>query len=517
MKKLFLPLAAVASIGVASAATFPTNTTPAWKSYMATGNTADIVSSPTVAAAIGAKVDATSGQSLNQTIDTPTIAGGSATGTDISAAIELAVAQSGASPTSTVTTAVQAGTYVTPFDFLSSGQTPAQLTSGEIDAEPVFARAIAGGNRVLNLPCGTYVFNEGLTITSSFTRITGGQYGCAVIKQNFTTGNAISIDGSGSSSGVEGITVDHIKVEMASGVTKTTGASFRALSGHNIKFLYDRTDGDYIGFDFRSGANQFDYFAVGNEINNATYTAFLLTDNGTVSQQVEDVYLSDNAIGHSGIGYLIQNASGVFGLHSDMCCSSGAGVVVAPGVNQNVNALYLTKFLGDQTTQVDGAFSFPNSGGFVSEVRLTDCWGASNTAGPGLSVANPRLNGMVIEGFQAHANYLAGIDIEAGTNIVIHGAVAQFNSFEGSADMPGILIQGTASHITLSDSISGSGGFELVSNSGKTNLQNYGFLISGSASYIIAHDNQTFGNVTAGYNDASSSSTTNSVHDNLSQ
>ena len=55
---------------------FPTNTTPPWKSYMATGNTADIVASTTVASAIGAKVDAINGQSLNQTLQSPTITNG---------------------------------------------------------------------------------------------------------------------------------------------------------------------------------------------------------------------------------------------------------------------------------------------------------------------------------------------------------------------------------------------------------------------------------------------------------
>ncbi|MBF0865140.1 MAG: hypothetical protein ABF932_13520 [Gluconobacter potus] len=52
----------------AQAQTFPVNTMPAWKSYMATGNPSDIVSSPAVAAAIGPKVDAINGQSLGQTL-----------------------------------------------------------------------------------------------------------------------------------------------------------------------------------------------------------------------------------------------------------------------------------------------------------------------------------------------------------------------------------------------------------------------------------------------------------------
>lgn len=87
MKKLLLSLTAVATLGTASAATFPTNTTPPWKSYMATGNVSDIVASTTVAAAIGTKVDATSGQSLNQTLQSPTITGGSIAGTDMSASV----------------------------------------------------------------------------------------------------------------------------------------------------------------------------------------------------------------------------------------------------------------------------------------------------------------------------------------------------------------------------------------------------------------------------------------------
>lgn len=411
----------------------------------------------------------------------------------------------------------RAGDFLRPSDFLKSSAQVLQLTAGQIDAEPAFAAAIAGGRRTVLVPCGTYRFDEPLPVTASFTRISGYQYGCVIINQNFTTGSAFSVSGAASATGIEGVTIDHIKVQMASGVTKTRGASFHADSAHNVHFENDRSDGDYIAFDLRSGANQFDYFAINNEVNGAQYAAFLLSDNGNAAIQVEDVYLVNNAIGHSGAGYLIQNASGVFGLHSDICCSSGKGVVVAPNANQNVNALYLTKFLGDQTTQVDGAFSFPNSGGFVTEVRLTDCWGASNTAGPGLSVANPKLNGMVIEGFQAHANYLSGIDIEAGSNILIHAAQVFYNSTMGNSALPGVLIQGTASHVTLSDSIMGSGGLISQNGSGKSNYQNYGFLVAGNAAYIIAHDNQTFGNASGGYNDSSAGATnkTNNIHDNL--
>lgn len=52
---------------------FPTNTTPPWKSYMATGNAADIVASTTVATAIGEKIDATDGQSVGLQIQSGVI------------------------------------------------------------------------------------------------------------------------------------------------------------------------------------------------------------------------------------------------------------------------------------------------------------------------------------------------------------------------------------------------------------------------------------------------------------
>lgn len=73
MKKTLL-LAAVSTTFL-SAQAAPQNTIPPWKSYTQTGNPADIVSSTTVANAIGTKVDAVSGQSQGETLTTPSISG----------------------------------------------------------------------------------------------------------------------------------------------------------------------------------------------------------------------------------------------------------------------------------------------------------------------------------------------------------------------------------------------------------------------------------------------------------
>lgn len=161
MKKLLLPLTAVATLGTASAATFPTNTTPPWKSYMATGNAADIVASTTVAAAIGTKVDATSGQSLNQTLQTPTITGGTESGVDISANI---IIPTGAS--NSVTTAnLSRRASVFPDDY--------KISSDGTDDAPSIQRAAnalcssagsAGSGGIISLEARVYEIHSAITI-----------------------------------------------------------------------------------------------------------------------------------------------------------------------------------------------------------------------------------------------------------------------------------------------------------------------------------------------------------------
>lgn len=77
---------ALASVLATAGSVAVSNYLPDWKSYQQTGNPADIVSSPTVAAAIGGKVDAVNGQSQGQSLTSPAVTGGSITQTDASGA-----------------------------------------------------------------------------------------------------------------------------------------------------------------------------------------------------------------------------------------------------------------------------------------------------------------------------------------------------------------------------------------------------------------------------------------------
>lgn len=138
----------------------PTNTTPPWKSYMATGNATDIVASTTVAAAIGLKVDATSGQSLNQTLQTPTITGGSMT------AITSTI--TGGSASRSINDKL--ADYISVKDFGAVGD-------GTTDDTTAIQNAInycQTNNKILHIPSGvfnitaTLVISECLEITGVF-------------------------------------------------------------------------------------------------------------------------------------------------------------------------------------------------------------------------------------------------------------------------------------------------------------------------------------------------------------
>ncbi len=187
MKKLLLASVALVSIGTASAATFPSNTTPAWKSYMATGNTADIVSSPTVAAAIGGKVDATNGQSLNQTLQSPTITGGTLSGTSI-ASVNLSASTSTATGGNTSRTlADRANDTVSVLDYGASPTASAATNGTAVTSALAAAQA---SSQWLNFPYRS----AGYSISGTFTNNALGYFNFG---GNVLSGAGIGTPGTG--------------------------------------------------------------------------------------------------------------------------------------------------------------------------------------------------------------------------------------------------------------------------------------------------------------------------------
>jgi len=142
----------------ASARSAPVNTTPLWKSYQQTGNPADIIASPTVATALGTKIDAVNGQSQGQLLTAPSLSGGTINTTDLSAgSVKVGSATNSVSPSQAF-----ARLAIYPDDYKTAAD-------GTDDA-PSIQRAInaatqSGGNLVRFMPHG-YTLASGVTISS---------------------------------------------------------------------------------------------------------------------------------------------------------------------------------------------------------------------------------------------------------------------------------------------------------------------------------------------------------------
>lgn len=137
-----------------------TNTTPDWKSYQATGNIADIVSSPTVASAIGGKVDGENGQAENTQLYTPTISspavtGGTLTGTDVSSS---EVVTTGAVTSRKLSGKLSEFVSVKDFGALGDGTT---------DDTSAIQSALNSGISTIFVPPGTYYITSTISIPAN--------------------------------------------------------------------------------------------------------------------------------------------------------------------------------------------------------------------------------------------------------------------------------------------------------------------------------------------------------------
>ncbi|GBQ88879.1 autotransporter outer membrane beta-barrel domain-containing protein [Asaia krungthepensis] len=206
MKRILLTMLAVmASPAMAS----PSNSTPEWKSYQQTGNPADIVSSPQVAAVLGAKIDATDGQAQNLQIQggtqTVTPAAGdnsnniANTGyTDRAVANLLSVVQAGflANTGGTVSGAT---TFQQPVTFTGGGTqavTPAASDSSNNIANTSFVgRAVTNAFSTIKANPALIgfqaVFSQNITVCASgcqFSDFTAA-YNAAVLQAHLMYGN----------------------------------------------------------------------------------------------------------------------------------------------------------------------------------------------------------------------------------------------------------------------------------------------------------------------------------------
>ena len=157
---------------------------PAWKSYQDTGNPADMVKSTQVSSWLAKKVDVASGTSTNQMLTTPTITGGTVSGTNETTGV--ATASSG------TTSRTHAAHYADVTNVMDYGA----VASPTIDNTAAFQAAITAACSIGNTSSGGTAYPGTASASSGDVFIPHGVYG-VVGPINWTC--PISLHGAGKS------------------------------------------------------------------------------------------------------------------------------------------------------------------------------------------------------------------------------------------------------------------------------------------------------------------------------
>lgn len=358
-----------------------------------------------------------------------------------------------------------------PADYLQPGQTEAGLISGAFDAAPAINAALATGFAVL--PCGTYQLNTPLSLPNIPTGLQGAYPGCVTVNVAFPAGDAVLVTAARSE-------IDDIK--FVGTVARTSGAiihmqnsyavTLRNLAFEGTRFRDVLVDGanttKILDSDFRPGAAD-----------------ACITLTGAAMQAI-DTFISRTNLAECNFGIYINHASGVYLNDMDIVASNSAAVMIGPvaAQNQNVNAVRANDVLADTTRNGQGWQI--TADGNVSEIHLSNSWGAGSgqqadgsfrAPYAGLYAANPNLDGMIVTSFYAHHNGGQGIEIEAGHHIKLVSPMTCMNGALASNTYDGIVIGAAANFVTINDPTSGECGY-MLGTAKLTNQQRWGLFIN---------------------------------------
>ena len=466
----------------------PTNTTPAWKSYMATGNPSDIVASTTVADAIGAKVDATSGQSLNQQLEAPTVTGGTATGTDTSSSV---VKVSGGSVSRTH--AVKLNDVISVKDFGAKGDGSTDDTAA-IQAAITHMLSTSNSGGTVFFPDGHYSVSSPLIIGGSGITLLGHSPNAAHLITSSTTENIVEI-GSGSSIN-EGVRITGLGFSAAH--PQTAGAAIYShgavsLMIDNIRVIENVYNGIVLDSDGSSTMgvfiSNFDLKLILNSgitIGPTTGVTDIFIQNGIIRPGSTFPYDGIHII--QGYGVYIQNIDitnygSFYFTHA---------IEIAPGSGQQSNAILLNQVLCDSSNEENMTLG---GSGTISDIQVVGSWFSTSVKSSGISFENKNTDGVTIASSTIDSNYTYGILLDKGKNIGISGNKIFANSKGGKSSISydGIYVAAEVSHFSITNNQLGSGGYFNTIHAG--GVTNYGVFVAAGASddYIISL-NRGFGN-----------------------
>jgi hypothetical protein len=389
--------------------------------------------------------------------------------------------------------------FLTIADFLATGQTTAQLTSGAIDAQPAISAMLVAGVAAI-LPCGTYRLDEPIATISTSTSVIlrGAGRGCVTFNVTFAAGNVIQAGVAGATGlGVQGMSVGGFK--MVAIVTRTSGAGIAVGTHYDADFSDFSFDGpwsDEVIVQGNGGASARTHihdFRLGS-VSGTTTGACI-----RIISYANDTRINQGGANRCNQGLVLTSGSGTSLTDFDIFGSVASGVSVNPSSanGDNVNAFYVN---GAVYSDTSGGNDWEFIGtGPTTDIHLTNVWGGAAgslitggvativSALAGLVVTNTNLDGLTISSGHFHDNGGNGILIGAGKNISIDAGTQVWNNDSIANVGPGyttcttpgydgIVVTGTADWVKIIGASSGKGGY-FGEALGWTNCQRYGIYV----------------------------------------
>lgn len=367
-------------------------------------------------------------------------------------------------------------------------------TTGATDCTTLLQSAITAGQgkptgAVIYFPPGTYKFST-LTVTGSNIHLIGVKGATIAALSNATSDGFVF--GSGSTNPSECVIDGFI---ITPGGSKTAGASIRSINCHNLTIRNIVTRGvNWTGIKIDGGSGQYLVYADNVELNACANAGVVIGDSDLIATYPQGIFLSNFEIAYCGNGMMIYSCGGLQCTNVDIIGATGPAVSIVPGSGQAVVWPVFEACNAD--TGSNSGFYFAGSGP-IGNVRMTNCWGSSNT-NHGIYANTAALAGLQVNGGNFINNHQCGMLFAAGSGFSVTGALVAYNSTIGSGSFDGIQIAAGVSAFSLTGNMCGAYGDAVTAS----NYQNYGInILAGSSNNYTVVANNCVGNVTGGVND----------------
>ena len=350
-----------------------------------------------------------------------------------------------------------------------------------------------GPGRIV-LPVGTIYYNDFIDLTAAERIIIEGA-GQGTILLSVTTGGIGIRIGDGTDNPRLMVLRDF---QVGFTTSQSTNAFFDLDNANEVRIQrIGLISNAKTWFRIAGGAAQYNTWIEGCTPYGGANYAFLIDNaQGVVIKDVLGASLTEG-------GITFVECSGCYMQDVDMAGTVGNAFSTFPGAGQVVKAVFAARCFGDTSTGYGWFIS--TNGGDVSDINLTQCWGASCTEdGILIDGGTGTINGVQVLGFKATNNQKRGIRVERASNVIIDSPSCTSNSQAGSAIYDGIAIGANAVDVTITGGFSGSGG------TFATNLQRYGISNAGTNTFVDP-DIDLSGNVTGTFLDSGTSTKDNVI------